>query len=126
LFISVIGSNDIIFLSECWLDVNTDFDDKLIKEKYYHRCFPRKSCKGGGLTIIYKKELHEFLSVEKNVNESLLWLKLHNGISADNDDIYIGFVYLPLENNVFYRNNDIDFFSVFLLMIHLCIQKEVV
>ena len=99
-------------MSKCWVDANSDIDDSLIKDRYHYKCFPRESCKGGGLTVIYKKELHDFLCVEKIVNESVLWLKIHKGISVENNDLYIGFVYLPHENNVFYRKNDIDFFNI--------------
>lgn len=111
-FISIIDSYDIIFLSECWLDVHIDIDDSLIKDKYLYKCFPRTSCKGGGFILIYRKELHDFLCVENIVHESILWIKLKNGINDDNNDLYIGFVYIPHENNVFYKKNEIDLFSI--------------
>ena len=99
-------------MSECWLDVDIDIDDTLIKDKYLYKCFPRKTCKGGGLTLLYKKELHEFLSIEKVQHESILWVKFHKDISVENTDLYIGFIYIPHENNVFYKKNEDDLFNV--------------
>lgn len=34
------------------------------------------------------------------------------GINDDNTDLYNGFVYIPHENNVFYKKNEFDLFSI--------------
>ena len=66
------------------------------------------------------------MNVEKNVNESVLWLKLHNGISADNEDIYILALFICHMKIMSFTEIMILIFSVFLLMIYLCIKKKVV
>ena len=121
-FISHINCYDIIFLSECRLNEQIDIDDNLINSRYFYKCFPRKSCKGGGLVLIYKKELHESLVIENIVKESILWVKLLNGSHVENNHFYIGFVYIPHENNVFYRKNELDLFS--LLIEDISVYKE--
>jgi hypothetical protein len=97
-----------VFLSECWLENDVDIDDNLIIDQYNHLCIHRKSFKGGGFTLIYKKELNGFLRVEKVVHDSILWIKLDQKICSSNVDTYVGFVYIPHENNVFYKVNDVD------------------
>ena len=75
-FVSFISDFDIVFLNECWIEDDINIDDNLISDEYNHLCINRKSCKGFGLALIYKKELNGFLSVEKIVHDSILWIKL--------------------------------------------------
>ena len=49
-------------------------------------------------------------------------MKLLNGSHVENNHFYIGFVYIPHENNVFYRKNELDLFS--LLIEDISVYKE--
>mgnify|MGYP003683636625 CR=1 FL=1 len=51
-----------------------------------------------------------------------MWVILLNGSYVENNHFYIGFVYIPHENNVFYRKNELDLLS--LLIEDISVYKE--
>ena len=103
-FINYISSFDIIFLGETWLSKNdsTNFD---IEGYCCDHVFASKSLgttKGrysGGISVYYRSELKDYVSVaEKNVY-GLLWLKLSREFLKSNVDTFIGYLYARDKNS---------------------------
>ena len=68
LTVKVFQNNDIIFLSECWLNVNI----KINLEGYTSVLVPRKRCRGGGLVLLYKEYLNNKVEILKVEHDSII------------------------------------------------------
>ena len=53
--VKLFDNSDIVFLSECWLNINTNID----LEGYISIAVPRKRCRGGGLVLFFKEYLND-------------------------------------------------------------------
>ena len=93
-----------MFLSECWLNVNTNID----LEGYNSIAVPRKRCRGGGLVLFFKDYLNDKISE----HDSIVWIRCDKSLCVDCMDTYICFVYFPPDRSEFYSVYECDLFQV--------------
>ena len=119
-FIKIIADYDIIFLSECWLSNESDPDFSLLFDEFSFHTFSRTKCKGGGLVLLYRRNLANNIKLCKVVGDSIIWVKIENLLAKD---AYVCFCYIPHDNNVFYNHYDIDLFESLLYLILIDIAE---
>ena len=88
--VKVFENNGIIFLSECWQNVNT----KINLAGYTSILVPRKRCRGGRLVLLYKEHLNDKVEIVKVEHDSIIWIRCDKSLFIDDEDTYICFVYL--------------------------------
>ena len=69
---------------------------------------PRAKRASGGISIFIKQELCKCVTIEKQVSENVVWLRLHN-LGLTDKDYCIGVVYIPPETST---HSNVDIFTV--------------
>ena len=116
-FINYINNFDIILLGETWLNKNdeTNYDIKgfLCDHVFASKSLgARKGRYSGGISVYYRTELKDYVSVVEKNEYGLMWLKIGNNIMNLNSDIFIGYLYARDKNSRIYRSEDIDYFEL--------------
>ena len=103
-------SYDIILLTECWIEKEFSLD----VEGFCCYAFPRKLSKskqGGGCVILIRHKLKQYVSLLKNMHDTVIWLKLDKCLFQSLVDIYLACVYIPPSSSTFYQTYDCDIFA---------------
>lgn len=85
--------------------------------------FPHSKGRGGGLILIYKSKLSGYVCVEKYCCDTIFWLKVSLITSAD---VYLCFVYIPHENNIYYDRYNIYVFDNLLMNVAKYVEQGMV
>ena len=72
----------------------------------------RTKCRGGGICILIKKWLELKVKLVKQIEDSLIWLKLDRSFFSESSDIYLCCAYIPPEGNQYYQHYDCDLFDI--------------
>ena len=100
-FLNKIISNDIIFLTESWTNINSQIGKP--NNRCYiilHRQFTHKNDKQstGGLVIYIKSDINAGIEVVRSHYNSILWLKLEKTFFMISD-VYLCGLYLWTDNS---------------------------
>ena len=115
-FIEFLTSYDIIFLSETWLNKKHLTDLSIQGFESYH-VYGQKSTgvkKGrlsGGLSIYFRKELKNEISVIETNNFGIIWIKINHNLLSFNEDLYCCHTYIPPPSSKVLIDKDFDFFE---------------
>ena len=112
----MINKYDIILLSETWISdkhiLNLEINDFESFHIYGQKTRGvKKGCQSGGISIYYKKELKEHISVIEKNDFGIVWLKISSNIFHFNEDVFICFSYIPPVTSKVLRDRDFDFFE---------------
>ena len=66
----------------------------------------------GGISVYYRSELKDYVSVAEKNEYGLLWLKISREFLKSNVDTFIGYLYARDKNSRIYRHEDIDYFEL--------------
>ena len=110
-FLSILKSCEIAVLSECWLTDNFDASEYEL-DAYKIIALKRSKCRGGGICILIKKRLEQKVSLIKQSEDSLIWLKLDSSLFTDGTHMYLCCAYIPPEGNKYYNYYDCDLFDL--------------
>ena len=95
----IINKYEIICLTETWgADGKiSNFDIPIGYKAFHHnRRNKHKRAKrnSGGILILYKKELHNYLKIQNRENENILWIKVDKKLMATGRNLMLGTVYI--------------------------------
>lgn len=102
---------DVIFLSECWMNKDFCFDT----DNFVCKSFPRlksKCIQGGGMFLMIKNTLAQFISICECMFDTLVWLKFHKKLFDFNEDVYMCCAYIPPSNSSHHALYDCELFRV--------------
>ena len=115
-FVNTINKYDIICLTETWQDKQTNESTGKTpygyKEIKYTRKGKRKRAKrnSGGILILYRSTLQEFIKVQNQNDQNIIWLKIDKCIVGLDKDLLLGTVYISPKYSRVYNsdagNND--------------------
>ena len=108
-FLNYICTYDLIFLSECWIENDFEYDIP----GFNCRFIPRKLCRskqGGGIALCIRNEMQKYLKIVDVYFDTLVWLKLESTAHAMNEDIYICCTYIPPDKSSFFKQYNCDIF----------------
>ena len=71
----------------------------------------RKGRQSGGISVYYKHELKEYISIVEQNKNGIMWLKIKNEILFSNEDIYICHSYIPPASSKVLFDQQFDFFE---------------
>ena len=72
----------------------------------------RTKCKGGGVCVLTKKVLQLKVLFVKQIEDSVIWLKLDRSLFNKDSDIYLCCAYVPPEGSQYYQYYDCDLFDI--------------
>ena len=77
-FVNIIANNDIVFLFETWTNRNSNIDiDGYVSHNFYRKYQNRRARRcSGGVTVYIKDILKNGVSIVRNSNDTVIWLKL--------------------------------------------------
>ena len=105
----LLKNNDIIFLQETHLNPKHKDDIYLSGYRAVHYCRPKtkRSSISGGISIFVKEEYREYIRFLPNNNPDIAWLQIKKHLlrSPENQDLYIGCVYIPPENSSYGKHH---------------------
>lgn len=106
---------DLILLSETWLNkkqpLNTDINGYISYHVYGNkRSGTNKGRFSGGLSIYYKNELSDNISIVETNQYGIVWLKLKQDLFSVESDMYLCHTYIPPVNSKVLIDQDFDFF----------------
>lgn len=93
-FQDLICKYDLIFLTETKAGEGDIFDlpyGYKIKMKNRSKCLS----KSGGIAVIYKKQLEQYLKFFKSDSEYVMWMLLSKQLMGGDKDLLVGCVYIP-------------------------------
>ncbi|CAB4018460.1 Hypothetical predicted protein [Paramuricea clavata] len=101
-FIQNIKGHDLIFLTETWSKETNSIPG--FKAVSTITATPRsnRSCRlSGGISVLFKKELETFLSIEKQT-KNFLWCRIDRTILNQTKDLFVCGVYIPPEMSPYF------------------------
>ncbi|VDI04207.1 Hypothetical predicted protein [Mytilus galloprovincialis] len=64
------------------------------------------------MVLLYNKSLQKHIEILKVSHDTVIWVKVDKTLFFDkSNDVYICFVYVPHENNIFYDKYDVDIYD---------------
>ena len=115
-FLQYIYQYDIVFLSETWLSktdsINLDINGYLgthISGNKSQRT--RKGRYSGGISVYYRTDLKNYVTVLEIQQCGILWLKLSSALFPFDEDVYLCNVYIPPSTSNVLRHSDIDIYD---------------
>ena len=115
-FLHFISQFDIIFLSETWISKteNTNFDIDGYVYDYIPGNKTRRSRKGrfsGGISLYYKSELENYITVLEKHQCGIFWIKLSSVLFPFDEDVYLCNLYNPPNSSNVFKSFDIDIYD---------------
>lgn len=114
-FINIVTDYDLVFLSETWLSksvsLNLDLNGYESIHVYGNKTRNvRKGRYSGGITVYYRHELNNCITVlEKNQN-GIIWLELCKDLFNFAENVYLCCTYIPPSNSTVIDSGNFDFF----------------
>ena len=113
-FLSTLNKQDILFLTETW-QRDTDYDiinnTNFIEYSVCRSAVKTAKRNSGGITVLIKKHLSEYITHIKSYNEGIIWFKIPTINVRCNCDIYICCVYISPKYSSRYALNDDDLYE---------------
>ena len=112
LFLAEIKQHDVIFLAETHIG-----NDQNISVEGYHSftvCRPksRNNRHFGGLAILTRKDIKQFVSILPNTHKDYQWVKFDKNFFGLNHDLFVCVVYYPPSQSVYMHNLSMDIFQL--------------
>lgn len=99
-FLSELCKYDIVLLTETWTSSDRDWTIPGYSNFEVHR--PRRSGAkrdSGGLIVMVKNQLSDFVTLEKTNNQNVIWVKLRKEIINVDEDVLVGLCYVTPESS---------------------------
>ena len=110
-FCDLVARYDIFCVSETKLDNFDiidipcfDFVSQVRKQKYLR--------KSGGIGVFINKSISKQVTVLYSESDYILWLKINKGTLQNDDDLYLGAVYVPPHDSRFNTADEMSLFEV--------------
>ena len=108
-FVNIVNRYDILCLTETWREDGKNHPaPNGYKGKYHNRKHKNTKAKrnSGGILVLYKNELHEYIKVINNKDENILWLRIKKECTGLKSDLILGTVYMsPKDSNIHKRDS---------------------
>ena len=112
----LINSYEIILLGETWiskkhcidLEINGYQSEHVFGQKSHGVTKGRQS---GGISVYFKNELKDNISIIEKHDFGIIWIKLSNTLFHFNEDVYICYVYIPPTSSKVRKDKDLEFFE---------------
>ena len=122
-FLHEVVDSDIVCFNECWVKCPKEFELDGYCTKYVYR----QKCNGGGVIVFYKKWLNPHIEILNCCADSMIWIITSNAIMSDSKDLYLCFIYMPPDNNIFDQKYEYNVFEVLQEQIeHYCVLGNTV
>ena len=115
-FISILKKYEIICLTETW-GLESNIDNLIIPDGYqafhHYRKNKHKKAKrnSGGIMVLYKKEIGNFLKLKNKENENILWIQIDKKLLLTKKNLVLGTVYISPINSTINNRTDNSFDS---------------
>ena len=96
-------------MSECWIENTFEYEIPGFNCRYV----PRKLCRskqGGGMALLIKNELEQYLEIVDVYFDTIIWLKLDGTALGMNENLYICCTYIPPDKSSFFKQYNCDIF----------------
>jgi exonuclease III len=101
-FIQNIKDHDLIFLTETWSKETNSIPGFNAISTITATPRSNRSCRlSGGISVLFKKELETFLSIEKQT-KNFLWCRIDRTILNQTKDLFVCGVYIPPEMSPYF------------------------
>ena len=105
-----------MFLSETWisktdsinLDINGYLSTHISGNKSQHT---RKGRYSGGISVYYRTDLKNYVTVLEKQQCGIIWLKLSSALFPFDEDVYLCNIYIPPSTSNVLRHSDIDIYD---------------
>ena len=71
----------------------------------------RKGRQSGGITVYFREELSDKISIVEKHDFGKMWIKISNELFHFNEDVYLCYIYIPPTNSKVLKDKDINFFD---------------
>ena len=108
-FRKIIQNYDILCLTETWREDGKNESNSRppqgYREKRHNRKQKNKKAKrnSGGISVIYKSFLHDFIKVVDGKDENILWLKIDKKGISSKQDLLLGAVYISPKDSTVHK-----------------------
>ena len=115
-FINALQEFDIIFMQETWISENTSTNLNIQDYKSHHlfgnKSFnTRKGRYSGGLSIYYKNDLQDKITIVEQNQNGILWIRISKDLFPFNEDVYVCSVYVLPQSSTVLNQIESDFFE---------------
>ena len=95
-FVNIVNTYDILCLTETWREEGKKLPTPNgYKGIHHNRKHKNEKAKrnSGGILLLYKNELHDYINVINKKDENILWVKISKKYAGLKRDIVLGTIY---------------------------------